>query len=100
MAKFMHRCFRGVHNEISWKRIGFVMATIVAYVFPTLICVFGGAPWTLWFDFYTVIIPSTLVIYVGGKYVDGGLPPKTYVNGPTDIDDSDYTSTISKESYK
>lgn len=68
--QFLQSLYKGVHGEVSWKRIGFVLITLVCLIGPTMICLFTKAPWSLWFDFYKFIGPAAFIQYGAGKWVD------------------------------
>jgi len=59
--------------EYSFKKFGLVLATMIAYVTPTLLLVFQfpGMTAELWLSFYKIVFPSTAALYAGGKWIDG-----------------------------
>lgn len=55
----------------SYKKFGLVLATKIAYILPIILLVMRIITGEQWLDFYKIIIPSTLALYFGGKWVDG-----------------------------
>lgn len=55
----------------SFKKVGFVLGTLVAYIVPQILLYKKVITGTQWIDFYKIIIPATMGLYGAGKWVDG-----------------------------
>lgn len=55
----------------SYKKFGLVLATKTAYVLPHILLATRIITGEQWLDFYKIIVPATLALYFGGKWVDG-----------------------------
>lgn len=57
-------------EHVSWKKICFVLASLLAYVGPSVLLGYAKITGAEWLDFYKVIVPATITIYTAGKWVD------------------------------
>lgn len=75
MKKFFQNWFGNFDKKgkfhPSFKKFGLVLATFTAYLVPHYLLAISLIIGEQWLDFYKIIVPATLALYFGGKWVDG-----------------------------